>query len=798
MLKAALALVVLLGGALAPAARPQAGETVKAVELAGEVGVAHDLLRANLKTRPGQPFDPALLDEDVRWLADAHGILAEVAVEPGPVVRFLLSRIRRYESVGLEGNEHFDDEELLEVARLSANRDATPDQLAAARERIRDHYLEDGFAFVQVDVRSRTDEKGRWVGRLRVYEGPRVSTEGVYIDGLTALDPDDALGVMRSPPGFWSWLISKDFVRSEVDSDVLLLESFVRGEGYLDARVALQRLDWSEDRSEVAVTMLVDQGPRYTVRSMRFEGVSALTEVELRDVAKVAEGSPWRRPDVARTIRAFRDLYGKHGYVDAEIEPRELYDENEPVLDVVWKVTEGKQKSIRDVIVRGNTNTRDDVIRRYLTVEPGQIVDTSELAWSEDLLVSLDFFTDFGGTPQVRVDTEPTPDPEKVDVVVDVNDEQSGQISFLVGAGSDRGLFAGASLDKRNFDITKVPTSFSTALVEFFGTGEAFHGGGQRLYLNVVPGTETTDLDLTFRDPWLDSSDRTPWGLTTSLYDRTREFSEYDQATLGTSLAFDHQLTRQTNISIGGRLETVSIDNADPAQVPTIAASSGDTSSRSLELGYSYRKLDSNAEPTDGFAGAVRLEDAGNGLGGDTDLLRQTVTGEWYVPLHEDDQGRTSVLHPRVAIGRVEPTGGTDELPFFENFFVGGATGPFALRGFDFQGVGPHESGDATGGELAMVVSLEALLPLYSQYNPFRDEDETLMKAVFFLDAGNLSVNGDFGDLADNIRYGSGAGLRLRMPALGGITLALDYAFVVEDQPEDETRALSFELSRRF
>ncbi|HZJ70229.1 MAG TPA: POTRA domain-containing protein, partial [Planctomycetota bacterium] len=340
MLKAALALMVLVA-ALVPATRAQVGEPVQAVELAGEVGVSHDLLRANLKTRPGQPFDPAVLDEDVRWLADAHGILAEVAVERGPVVRFLLSRIRRYESVGLEGNEHFDDEELLEVAHLSADRDATPDQLAAARERIKDHYLEDGYAFVQVDVRSRTDEKGRWVGRLRVYEGPRVATEDVFIDGLTALDPDDALGVMRSPPGFWSWLVSKDFVRSEVDSDVLLLESFVRGEGYLDARVALQRLDWSEDRSEVMVTMLVDQGPRYTVRSMRFEGVSALTEPELRAVAKVSEGSPWRRPDVARTIRAFRDLYGKHGYVDADIEPRELFDESGPQLDVVWNVNEG-------------------------------------------------------------------------------------------------------------------------------------------------------------------------------------------------------------------------------------------------------------------------------------------------------------------------------------------------------------------------------------------------------------------------------------------------------------------------
>jgi outer membrane protein assembly factor BamA len=156
------------------------------------------------------------------------------------------------------------------------------------------------------------------------------------------------------------------------------------------------------------------------------------------------------------------------------------------------------------------------------------------------------------------------------------------------------------------------------------------------------------------------------------------------------------------------------------------------------------------------------------------------------------------VLHPRVAIGRVEPTGGTDVLPFFENFFVGGATGPFAVRGFDFQGVGPHESNDALGGQLAMVLSVEALIPLVTTYNPFRDEDETLLKGVIFVDAGNLVPDTSFGDLDTDVRLGSGVGIRLRLPALGGITLALDYAAVVRDQPGDETRALSFELSRRF
>jgi outer membrane protein insertion porin family len=783
---------------LCAGSRAQEGELVREVALSGQVGVDHDLLRANLRTRAGLPLRAADVDEDVRWLADVHGILAEVGIEPGPVVRFLLSRIRRYDHVGIEGNVRYDEEDLLSVGRLDKDRDATPDQLTTARDLVRQHYLDSGYAFVQVDVRSRTDADGRWRALLRVYEGPHVETEEVLIEGLTALDPDDALGVMRSPPGFWAWLVGKEFVRAEVDSDVVLLENFVRGEGYLDGRVALDRLLWSEDRSEVTVVMLVDEGPRYTVRSAGYEGASAVTEEELAAVAVLAPGSAWRRPDILRCIRAFRDLYGRRGYIDVEIEPRETFDAVLSTLDVVWHIEEGLQKSVRDVIVRGNVGTRDDVIRRHVTVEPGDIVDTSELRWSEDVLVSLDYFTDLQGMPQVRVDTAPTPDPDLVDVTVDVNDEQSGLFSFIVGAGSDSGVFGGVNVTKRNFDLTKTPTGFGRLLTEFFGTGEAFHGGGQRLFFEVIPGTETTEIDVTFRDPWLDSTDREPWGLTVNVYDREREFSEYTRSNTGLGVAFDHQLTRETNVSVGVRVEDVDISDVVALVTPTIALSEGTTRSQALELGYVYRNLDSLYEPTDGFGGALRLEDAGNGLGGDVDLVRLTATGEWFVPILEDDEGRPTVLHPRVALGRVEPTGDTDTLPFFENFFVGGATGPFALRGFDYQGVGPHEGDDAIGGQLALVLSVEALVPLVTQYNPFRDEDETLLKGVLFLDAGNLVPDTDFGDLGTDVRVGAGGGLRLRIPALGGITLALDYAVLTEDQPGDETRALSFELSRRF
>jgi len=790
---------LLLALALAAVAPAQQGGTLRDVLLDGQVGVSHELLRANLRTRAGAPYDPLVVDEDVRWLADTHGILAEVALEEGPVLRFRLSRIRRYDLVRFEGPVRYDADELLTVARLAKERAATPDEVRAARELVRDHYLEAGYAFVQVDVATRLDEAGRRVAVLRVYEGPQVETAEVRIEGLTALAAQDALNVMRSPPGFWSWLVGKDFVRSEIDGDVVLLENFVRGEGYLDGRVALGRIDWGEGREEATVTLVVDEGPRYLLRDVRVEGATAIAADELLAASPLKPGLPWRRPDTWRTLRAWQESYGKLGYLDAEFDPVETYDETQPLVDVVWRVTEGRPKTVRDVIVRGNHATRDDVIRRQVTLAPGDLADASELKWSEDVLVSLDYFSGFDGQPRVDVSTQPAPAPDQVDVFVDVNDESSGLFTFLVGAGSDSGLFAGASVDKRNFDLTRAPSGWTGLIKEFFGEGEAFHGGGQRLFFEVLPGTETTEIDILFQDPWLDSTDVDPWGLSVELYDRTRLFSDYDRETRGLAVAFDHRLSRQASVWAGLRREQVEIDDIDdPTDVPTIAKFSGRTTSQALEGGFNWRDLDSLSEPTRGFAASLRLELAGKEFGGDSDFHREQVTGEWYLPVAEDADGHKTVLHPRLALGRVEERGDTDELPFFENFFVGGSSGPFALRGFDFQGVGPHESDNAIGGQLAGVFSLEALYPLLTRYNPFRDEDETLLKGVLFVDVGNLVSDTDFSDLTKDIRSAAGGGVRLRIPALGGITLSLDYALLTNEQDGDETRSLSFELSRRF
>ncbi|MCB9899610.1 MAG: BamA/TamA family outer membrane protein [Planctomycetes bacterium] len=816
-------LLVLLGTVLvAPLSAQtddQTGEIVKDVVVEGALVVDLSLLQANLRTRPGKPLDPALLDEDVRWLADEYGLLGDVVIDPGPVVRFVLKRVPSYEFVTIEGNERFNDATLFGVARLSKDGGASQDELVRARSLIKEHYLKKGHAFVEVTLRPSQRADGSRGQTIFVFEGPEVEVDDVVIEGLTAIDPSDAKDVMKSAPGFWSWLVGQDFVRADVDRDLVLLEELVRNLGYLDARVGLDGLVFSDDREEVVVHMVVDQGERYTVRSMRVEGNTAFGQDELLEGAALTVGGPLRERDRILTERAIRSLYGQHGYIDAKVRAEPVYDLDSPVVDMVWRIDEGGQKRVRDVLVRGNSGTRDAVVRRYLTLYPGDIVDTRELDYSEDALVSLQYFTDFSGLPRVRVSTEPTPDPALVDVVVDVDDASSGFYSFFVGAGSDSGIFGGVELDKRNFDISRASSSWTSFFKEFFGTGDAFHGGGQRLHLELQPGTRESLIDVLFEEPWLDESREDPWGLSVELYNRLRYFREYTRSQTGVGVFFSHRFNRETSISIGPRYELLDISNVDQAgadvvtgQVTDFAKAEGTAERRVLEGNLRYTKVDSLSEPTDGFMTRLSIESVGGPLGGDVDALRSTWSNEWFFPVTQDDDGNWVVFHPRFALAAVRPVGAEEDLPFYERVFAGGASGPLAVRGFDYRGIGPHQQiqntplgpvlltdgGDSVGGRMAAVASLETLHPLVTQYNPYRDQEEILMKGVLFVDAGNLLEGAQLSDLGTDVRLSTGAGLRLRLPALGGLTMQLDYAFVLRDQPSDEQRRFSFELSRRF
>ncbi len=781
---------------LAPSASAQEGETIQSVELVGDVGISHALLESNLSTRVGQPYSRLLVDEDIRLLNNTYGVLAGVEVLPGLVVRFFLSRVGLFDRLALKGNQEFDTDDLMSVGGLREGKKVASEQVVQSQELIKAHYLDHGFAFVHLEFHLQTEADGSKVAVVQIHEGPRVETVDVVIEGFTELGVSSAKDAMASTPGFWDWFGGKDFVQSEVDRDLVALEQYVRDEGYLDARVGLSGLEYNDDRTEVVIKMFVEEGDRYIVERLDLVGMTTLNAEEILRESSLQEGQPYRMFDVVRTLQSIEDAYRRLGYLDVSVRREETLRLESEGVHLVLSVEEGIQKRIRDVHIQGNQMTRDDVVRRYITLYQGDVADVEKLRYNESELRSEGFFTSLTGAPLLEMNFKGTPDPGLVDLIVDVGEEESGLFTFMVAAGSDSGLFGGISIEKRNFDLERTPTSWNNFFREFFGTSEAFHGGGQRLRFLIAPGTDTTEVDLSFEDPWLDPGDEHSWGVSTELYNRHRYFSDYERRRTGFGLFFNKRLSRKERIRVGGRLENTKISDAEVG-VPTILAAEGTDRLHAMEAGWSWRDFDSLWEPTQGSRYSINVELDGL-LGGDVDARQLTVTGEWYRPLGETDEGKAKVLHLSSALGILDPTGAESDLPFHQNLFVGGNSGVFALRGFEYQGVGPHESGTATGGRLAFVTRLEGAYPLMTNYDVRRDEIETRVKGLWFADIGNLVTAAHLSSLTDDLRVAVGAGLRIRLPALGGMAISFDLATDLRKESEDETQSLSFQLSRRF
>ncbi len=164
------------------------------------------------------------------------------------------------------------------------------------------------------------------------------------------------------------------------------------------------------------------------------------------------------------------------------------------------------------------------------------------------------------------------------------------------------------------------------------------------------------------------------------------------------------------------------------------------------------------------------------------------------IPLYKDEKGRVHTLNIRSAIGLAN--GFSGDLPFFERFQGGGGVGDFPLRGFEYRGIGPESKGVHLGGHFGYAATVEYEFPLYSTYDSLFDENLEYLRGVTFVDFG--SVEDSFSSLFGNTRASVGAGLRIKLPFLGPVPIALDFAAPFLDHSGDNTEIVSVRISYRF
>ncbi|MFH0944176.1 MAG: outer membrane protein assembly factor [Planctomycetota bacterium] len=769
------------------------GEEVVAIRVVGNRRVTNEQMLQNMRTRVGRPLRAADVTEDIRDIYERFGIrvsVLEESVAGGVRLTLNVDEEALVSGVETRGVPAGRGAELLELVSLDGVRSLLESQIRDRALTMQRLLQEEGYYFAEVKatVDRREHES---VAVLEIHEGPKVEVEGIEFLGLETVDPDSLEQVMTTRPT--RLLLIKSYLRRDaLDRDIIELQRFLQEEGYRDGQAALDAVEFNTAQDEATVKIRIQEGVRYSIGEIRIEGNTALLDQELYAEIRLREGDPIRMTAVDKDLRRIVARYGELGYVRCRAESKIAFGQQGSSVSLTYVVDEGNQKRIRDVVIRGNTNTRDEIIRRESTLNPGDIASSKELRRTSERLRALGYFDDGQGRSLVHARFEETGDPLLEDMFVDVEETQSGGLAFWAAANTDIGFYGGVHLVKNNFDLTDAPSSWDPiTLFSEFWRNEAFHGGGQQLIIQALPGNNVSTYRVSFTEPYLTGPDEDPVSLNVDAYYRpVRLVDEYSENRLGLATTLSRRIDEDWTAGVTGRLELVTIDDVDgdaPADVKDVK---GGNFVPSLGVFGRYQQVDSILDPSDGFEVGGRYEL----LLGDAFGHRAVLDGEYFLPIMEDDLGREQVLAVRGAVGAAQGFGG--DLPFFERFTSGGASGDFPLRGFEYRRVGPESKDVHLGGELAWAASAEYRFPLYSSYDPMLDEEVELLRGVVFADAG--SIEDTLGDLIGNPRLALGVGVRVRLPFLGPTPVAIDLGVPVLSASSDETELFSIRVKTRF
>jgi outer membrane protein insertion porin family len=595
-------------------------------------------------------------------------------------------------------------------------------------------------------------------------------------------------------------LIFTDKLKEDVlNKDIARLNKYLKEEGYLDARVTLDRFEFNTDMDEVMIYILVQEGKRYKVRNVKVAGCEAFFPEQIMELVHIEPGDPYREVKISADIRRIQRFYWDRGYFRAEIRGPELnYDETRPLVDLSYVISEGQQKSVRDVVITGNQSTRDDVIRREITLNPGDLIAHRERQWSYNQLVATQYFTDQRGIPRVDLIPRATNDPLLEDLLVEVEEGGTGMFTFNVGVSSDTGLIGGIRVNKTNFDITDTPSSLWDFPAEFFGSRKAFHGGGQNLNLYAMPGTVESSYGIRFTEPYLFDTHPYPISLSVNFFRYNVDYSDWSTRRYGVNPTLGKRWSREFYTSLGFRSELIKQYSIEPDAPNSVKNFAGKNGLRGIEGHVSFRDVDNPRTPSIGYTAFVNYDYTGGPLGADVEISKAVLSNTIFLPAYETETGLKHVFSVKGTFGWVEEHSGTDDVPSFERFYLGGTSGYFPLRGFEWREVGPRENDEVIGGQIAVGFSAEYSIPLISEYNREYDSEETRLKGLFFFDAGGMGLHPSDSAVWNEMRTSGGVGIKLSLPVLGGVPISIYYGIPFKKYAGDERRSFNISMSHFF
>jgi outer membrane protein insertion porin family len=724
------------------------------------------------KSEATQPADHKAESGAAATQPPAGGKAAGAAKTPAAGAEFGRGEIIK--SIEFLGNHKYKDHVLRERLGFELGDRLDPFLAEGGRTTISEVYRKIGFPFVKVSL----DKERMADGHLlyTIDEGPRVQITSIEFTGNESFGSGTLRQVIKTKKRKWL-LWASYYTEDRTGEDLDKLRDFYYNHGFLDYHIAVEK-EFTADGSGVQLLFTIDEGPVYHVGEIRFSGNTRYTMEELRQKIELREGQVYLKPAAQRDAKTISQLYREQGYVDAEVRqtPKFTTREGDTLVTVEFEMTEGRQFRIGRIEVTGNEQTQDKVVRRVLDeyhFTPGELYN-AKMAPKEGGGLMEKYVQRSAAAREVMIRpvNPPTPDPNRKDVRVNVEEGMTGVIIPGVGISTDNGVVGRLVFRQQNFDITDFPES----LDEFLSM-KSFRGAGQILSLTLEPGTVYSQYGIDFVDPyWRDRP--IEFDVGGRSWKRYRE--SYDESRLKGTFGFEQRLDNYWRRSIGFRAENVEVKSVDYDAPQEIKDWAGATQLYGVRFGLGQSAVDDQYNPSTGH----RVNGGYEQVTGDATFGLLEGTYVHYFPLYTDVLDRKTVLSAKVLAGTT-----VGDAPPFEKYYVGGS-GHYGLRGFEYRGISPRglqtnvfnpRRKDPIGSDWIFLAGAEVVFPLVGEN----------FGGLLFVDSGTVETG--------RYRLSIGTGIQILIPQIfGQIPMRFEIAFPLLKDKDDETQFFSFSQPGMF
>jgi outer membrane protein insertion porin family len=707
------------------------------VDVTGNQRIEVDAIKRVVKTQPGDIYNLKSLSEDLKAIY-AMGYFDDIQVEAeelpdGNKVTFKVKEKPTLRSVLISGNQWvFDSDEIKEVVTAKRGSILNVNVIQNDMSRIEDLYKEKNYHNVSVDYKIFERKDNQADLEFIIEEGAKVRIEKIIFEGNKAFSDKKLKGLMAtSETSILSWISEAgDLDEDNLEQDVTRLKAFYHNSGYILAQVGEPQVEFKE--GEIFITIKIDEGLPFKVGKVAFAGDLILPEEELLKKIKITQEEFYNREVLRTDVLALTDIYSNEGYAFADVAPMIKRIAEDQRVDITFSIEKGKPVYYEEIIISGNTSTRDKVIRRQLRVYEQELTSSSRLKRSITNLQRLDYFED------VKVDTSKGSAADKMVLKIDVTEKSTGAFSFGAGYGNVESVFGVAQVSERNL-----------------------FGRGQTLSLRGVLGSKTQKVILGFTEPYIYDI---PLSGTVKVYNWIYDYSDYQKNSFGGSLGFGYPVFDYTRFFATYLYDISDIRNVDVSASDSIKDLQGKNVKSSIETTLKYDSRNRAFLATRGALNSISAEIAG--LGGDIGFTKYIAETAWYFPLVWDF---VAVAHAKAGyIADIKKK----KLPDYEKFYMGGIG---SIRGFERDDLAPRDDDGATiGGDGMVQFNFELVFPLL--------KDVGIHGLVFF-DAGKIYKERD--DVEFNpadLRKSAGGGIRWLSP-MG--PLDIEYGYILDRKDSD-------------